>query len=290
MLTQTTRLAERGEPEQSRWLTLELKLTADIGLVGVPNAGKSALLSVISAARPKIAPYPFTTLSPNLGVVELDTFQTMVVADIPGLIEGAAEGVGLGHEFLRHIERTRVLIHLLDGAAAEPLEDWATINQELSLYDPALLDKPQLVVLNKIDLPDAIAWEPIIEEKVVAAGYEFCAISAATGQNVRPMLFKVWEILQDLPPITFVPDEEPIIRPEVDEGDFTIEREKNGWRVVGIRIERIAAMTYFEFEATARRFQTILEDMGISDALRKAGVQDGDTVFIGDETLEWSEQ
>ncbi len=289
-VNQTPRLAERGEPGEAQWLILELKLIADIGLVGVPNAGKSTLLSVISAARPKIAAYPFTTLEPSLGVVELDDYQTMVVADIPGLIEGAAEGVGLGHEFLRHIERTRVLIHLLDGAAAEPLEDWATINQELSLYDPALLDKPQLVVLNKMDLPDAIAWEPLIQERVEAEGYEFCAISAITGQNIRPMLYRVWELLQALPPVTYVQDEEPIIRPEADENDFTIEREGSGWRVHGIRIERVAAMTFFEFEATARRFQAILEGMGISAALRKAGVKEGDTVMIGDETLEWSDR
>lgn len=289
-VNQTPRLAERGEPGQSQWLTLELKLIADVGLVGVPNAGKSTLLSVISAAKPKIAAYPFTTLEPNLGVVEVESYQTMVVADIPGLIEGAAEGVGLGHEFLRHIERTRVLIHLLDGAAAEPLEDWAKINQELALYDPAMLHKPQIVVLNKMDLPDAIAWEPIIQEKVEEEGYEFFSISAATGQNVRPMLYRVWQTLQDLPPVAFMPDEEPIIRPEQDENDFSIEREDGGWRVRGIRIERVAAMTYFEFDATARRFQGILEDMGISDALRKAGVQDGDTVRIGDELLEWSNQ
>lgn len=289
-VNQTPRLAERGEPGQSQWLTLELKLIADVGLVGMPNAGKSTFLSVISAAKPKIAPYPFTTLEPNLGVVEVQPYQTMVVADIPGLIEGAAEGVGLGHEFLRHIERTRVLIHLLDGAAAEPLEGWAKINQELALYDPGLLHKPQIVVLNKMDLPDAIAWEPIIQEKVEEEGYEFFAISAATGQNVRPVLYRVWQTLQDLPPVTFMSDEEPIIRPEQDENDFTIEPERNGWRVRGIRIERIAAMTYFEFDATARRFQGILEEMGISDALREVGVQDGDTVYIGDEVLEWSNQ
>lgn len=289
-VNQTPRLAERGEPGEAKWLTLELKLIADVGLVGVPNAGKSTLLSVISAARPKIAAYPFTTLEPSLGVVELDEYQTMVVADIPGLIEGAADGVGLGHEFLRHIERTRVLIHLLDGAAAEPLEDWATINQELSLYDPALLDKPQLVVLNKMDLSDTIAWEPLVQERIEAEGYEFCAISAITGQNTRPMLYRVWQMLQALPPVTYVQDEEPIIRPEADENDFTIEREGAGWRVHGIRIERVAAMTYFEFEATARRFQAILEGMGISAALRKAGVKEGDTVMIGDETLEWSDR
>jgi len=147
---QAPRIAERGEPGVERWLTLELKLIADVGIIGVPNAGKSTLLSVVSAARPKIADYPFTTLHPNLGVAALDDFSTLVLADIPGLIEGAHAGAGLGHDFLRHIERTRVLIHMLDGAAEDPLEDWAKINQELALYNPVLADRPQIVVLNKM--------------------------------------------------------------------------------------------------------------------------------------------
>ena len=164
---------------------MELKLIADVGVVGVPNAGKSTLLSVVSAATPKIAEYPFTTLQPNLGVVNLDEFETMVLADIPGLIEGAAEGIGLGHEFLRHVERTKVLIHLLDGSAKEPLEDWKMINQELAVYDLALEKRPQLVVLNKMDLPDAVAWEPLIAEEIKKTGYPFCSISAATGAGPR---------------------------------------------------------------------------------------------------------
>lgn len=288
-VNQAPRLAERGEPGQEAWLLLELKLIADVGIIGVPNAGKSTLLSVVSAARPKIAAYPFTTLQPNLGVVELDDFETIVLADIPGLIEGAAAGAGLGHDFLRHIERTKVLIHLLNGAANDPLEDWAMINQELALYDAKLEDKPQLVVLNKLDLPDAEVWKPIIEEKVSEAGYPFGAISAVTGVGVREMLFKVKAMLDELPET--IPDEEEmiIIRPEADDGAYTIAREGEGWRVKGRRIERIAAMTYWEFEATSRRFQQILDGMGISEALVEAGVQEGDTVFIGDEVLEWSE-
>ncbi|HET6443652.1 MAG TPA: GTPase ObgE, partial [candidate division Zixibacteria bacterium] len=170
---QAPRVAERGEPGQQTWILLELKLIADVGIVGVPNAGKSTLLSVISAARPKIADYPFTTLKPNLGVVEVDDFETLVFADIPGLIEGAADGTGLGHDFLRHIERTRVLIHLLDGGASDPLEDWAMINQELAFHDSRLEDKPQLVVLNKIDLADAVTWQPIVEEAIIDAGFQF---------------------------------------------------------------------------------------------------------------------
>ncbi|MCA9875501.1 MAG: GTPase ObgE [Anaerolineales bacterium] len=286
-------LAERGEPGEEAWLLLELKLIADVGIVGVPNAGKSTLLTAVSAARPKVANYPFTTLQPNLGVVTIDDYQTMVLADIPGLIEGAAEGVGLGHEFLRHIERTRMLIHLLDGAAKEPLTDWAMINQELALYDTSLglrLDeRPQLVVLNKMDLPDAQAWEPIIEEEVRKAGYPFCSISAVTGQGVQTMLYKTKQMLDEAPEVAPAASEEVVIRAAEDENVFTIEREDGGWRVHGRKIERIAAMTYFEFEATLLRFQQILESMGISEALEEAGVEVGDTVYIGDDTLEWAE-
>jgi GTP-binding protein len=283
------RLAERGEPGEELWLELELKLIADVGIVGVPNAGKSTLLSVVSSARPKIADYPFTTLQPNLGVVELDDYGTMVLADIPGLIEGAAQGIGLGHDFLRHVERTRVLIHLLDGAAVEPLEDWAMINQELALYDTKLEERPQLVVLNKMDLPDAIAWEPLIEEEMAKEGYPFCAISAVTGQGVPEMLSQIKQMLDEAPELEPV-DEELVITPEEDEEAFWIEATADGWRVHGKRIERIAAMTYFEFEATALRFQRILESMGISEALQEAGVEPGDTVHIGDEVLEWMDQ
>ena len=288
-VNQAPRIAERGEPGEEMWVTLELKLIGDVGIVGVPNAGKSTLLSVISGATPKVANYPFTTLQPNLGVVELDDFETFVVADIPGLIEGAASGVGLGHDFLRHVERTRVIIHLLDGAAREPLEDWAMINQELALYDVALEKRPQLVVLNKMDLPDAIAWEPLIEEEIKKAGHPFMSISAVTGQNVREMVYSVYRMLQDAPAgKTRHDDEIAIIRAENEEG-FTVEREGDGWRVRGKQIERVAAMTYFEFDATLLRFQKILESMGISQALAEAGVTVGDPVYIGEEELEWGE-
>ncbi len=293
-VNQAPRIAERGEPGREMWLELELKLIADVGIVGVPNAGKSTLLSVVSAARPKIANYPFTTLQPSLGVVTLDDYETMTLADIPGLIEGAAGGVGLGHDFLRHVERTRVLIHLIDGAASDPLEDWAMINQELALYDIGLktgLDKrPQLVVLNKIDLPDAVAWEPIIEEEIKKAGYPFCSISAATGQGVREMLYQVKQMLDEAPEPEIAFEDAVVLRPEVDEAAFEIEREGFGWRVSGKQIERIAAMTYFEFDATLVRFQKILEGMGITQALTEAGVKPGDMVYIGDEELEWGEE
>lgn len=289
---QAPRLAERGEPGEERWLTLELKLIADVGIVGVPNAGKSTLLSVVSAARPKVASYPFTTIQPNLGVVQFDDFETIVLADIPGLIEGAAGGTGLGHDFLRHVERTRVLVHLLDGAAQDPLEDWAMINQELALYDTRLEEKRQLVVLNKIDLPDARAWEPLIRERMENEGAPFHVISAVTQEGIDELLNLVRGMLKEAssPRLTEAPEKLPVIRPEVDEEAFAIFRLSNGgWRIRGKKIERIAAQTYFEFDATAMRFQQILDQMGISEALRDAGVQDGDTVIIGDEILEWSE-
>lgn len=283
-------VADRGEPGQELWLNLELKLIADVGLVGLPNAGKSTLLSVVSAARPKVAAYPFTTLAPSLGVVEVGD-ERLVFADIPGLIEGASQGIGLGHDFLRHIERTRVLVHLLDGSAPEPVEDWAKINQELALYDVKLEEKPQLVVLNKLDLKDAEAWEPLVAEEVKKRGYDFHSISAVTGQGVREMLFKVQKMLAELPPVEDVlaEEDEIVIRPEVDEDAFEIERVSDGWRVRGVRIERIASMTYWEFDATVLRFQRILDGMGITAALEKAGATAGDTVYIGDEVLEWQD-
>jgi GTP-binding protein len=285
---QAPRLADRGEPGDEMWLTLELKLIADVGIVGVPNAGKSTLLSAVSAARPKVANYPFTTLYPSLGVVTVGEYDTMVLADIPGLIEGAAQGTGLGHDFLRHIERTRVLIHLLDGAATDPLVDWAMINQELALYDIILEEKPQLVVLNKMDLPDAVAWEPILEEEIIKAGYSFCSISAVTGQGVPDMLYRVKQMLDEAPAPEKVLDEEIVIAPPEDES-FSIERAGGTWRVSGQRIERVAAMTYFEFDETLIRFQQILESMGITQALEERGVQSGDIVVIGDQELEWGE-
>jgi len=285
------RIAERGEPGRELWVTLELKLIADVGLVGLPNAGKSTLLSVVSAAKPKIASYPFTTLAPNLGVVKVTEYDTIVFADIPGLIEGASSGIGLGHDFLRHIERTRVLIHLLDGSASDPMENFATINQELALYDAGLDEKPQLVVLTKMDLPDAQAWEPILEEEIIKRGYQFHSISSVTQDGLREMLFKVKEMVDSAPePEPSIDDQTVVIRPEANEDAFEIEQiSAEEWRVSGVRIERVAAMTYWEFDTTVSRFQRILESMGITKALNEAGIEPGHMVYIGDEALEWSD-
>jgi GTP-binding protein len=289
---QAPRIAEKGEPGQSRLIRLELRLIADIGIVGVPNAGKSTLLSVVTNAKPKIAPYPFTTLEPNLGVANLGDDLTLILADIPGLIEGAHQGIGLGHEFLRHIQRTRVLIHLLDGMAEDPLLDFAQINSELALFDEKLAEKPQIVAFNKIDVPEALARWPSIEKQLLArkAGGKIkpMAISAMARTNVRQLLLKAAEELANLPE-EVVAAEIPVYRMEVDPGEFTINAIDQGWRVSGQAIERAAAMTYWEYDQSVRRFQRILQSLGIEEELRSLGVQEGDTVMIGEYELEWSD-
>jgi GTP-binding protein len=282
------RIAEKGEPPQEKNLRLELKLIADIGLVGVPNAGKSTFLSVVTNAKPKIAPYPFTTLTPNLGVAELDMDTHLVLADIPGLIEGAHQGVGLGHEFLRHIQRTRVLLHLLDGTAENPILDFAQINSELSLFDPALAEKPQIVLFNKIDLPEVAERWPAVQKALKKRGYEAYAISAIAHTNVRQVLFRAHQVLEELPPLEVL-EEIPVYRVEEDPRAFTVDRIDKGWRVNGQSIERAAKMTYWEYGQSIRRFEKIMEVLGVIDALRDAGVQEGDSVFIGDHELEWSD-
>ncbi len=285
---QTPRIAERGEPGEDRQLRLELKLIADVGIVGVPNAGKSTLLAAVTNARPKIAPYPFTTLIPNLGVADLDTDTTLILADIPGLIEGAHQGAGLGDAFLRHIQRTRVLIHLLDGLAEDPLADFAQINSELALFDPDLAAKPQVVALNKMDLPDVQARWPEVEAQLRARGYQPLAISAVAGTHVRELLFQAYHLLEQTPSDAEAPAL-PVYRMETDPDQYEIERWEDGWRVAGKAIERAAAMTYWEYDQSVRRFQRILHALGIEDALREAGVRPGDTVHIGDYELEWSD-
>ncbi|MBN1659209.1 MAG: GTPase ObgE [Anaerolineae bacterium] len=287
---QAPRMAEHGEPGEERWLRLELKLIADVGVIGKPNAGKSTLLSVVSAARPKIADYPFTTLQPNLGVVAVDdVYQSFVMADVPGLIEGAAEGAGLGHQFLRHVDRTRLLVHLLDGASHDPLEDWEAINRELAHHSARLAAKPQIVVLNKMDLPDAQAWWSLVREAMEGRGIETHAISAATQEGVQQLVQRIYQVLQTLPEEEPAPDRPAILRPAESEDAFTIEREDDAWRVRGVRVERIAAMTPFVLPEAAARFQRQLRAMGVEDALREAGVETGDVVRIADRELEWGE-
>jgi GTP-binding protein len=283
------RIAENGEAGQEMWLTLELKLVADVGIVGAPNAGKSTLLSVVSAAKPKIADYPFTTVAPMLGVAEVNHRQ-IVFADIPGLLEGAHTGVGLGLDFLRHIERTRLLVHLVNGDSPDPMGDYEAINQELTLFNPALAERPQLVVLNKIDLPHVREQWPAFEAAIRAQGRPVLAISAATRENVQTLLYEVQNMLDTLPSLEdeeLVSEDEVMAAP-VDEKAFEIHHLGDGqWQVTGIAIERTAQMTNWDYYEATMRFQRILRAMGITDALRQAGVEDGDTVQIGSVEMVW---
>ena len=287
---QAPRIAERGEPGEERVIRLELKLIADVGIVGVPNAGKSTFLSAVTNAQPKIADYPFTTLQPNLGVANLDGDNTLVLADIPGLIEGAHTGLGLGHDFLRHVQRTRVLIHLLDGLSEDPLADYAQINSELALFDEDLGKKPQVVAFNKADLPFVKDLWPEYEQQFREYGIKPpMLISAVSGENVRQLLYKAAQMLAETPEPPPVA-EMPVYRHETDPEEFEISREDDGgYRVSGKAIERAAAMTYWQYQQSVRRFQRIMEALGIDAALREAGVQPGDPVYIGDYELQWED-
>jgi GTP-binding protein len=295
--------AQKGEPGEERWIQLELRLIADVGLVGYPNAGKSTLLSVVTAARPKIADYPFTTLSPNLGVVAVgqpgsgDEFG-FVLADIPGLIEGAAQGVGLGHEFLRHVRRTRLLIHMLDGASFErdPWQDFQTINQELREYDEQLALRPQIVVLNKIDLPEAQERWPALKAQAENAGYPVFAISAASHQGTEELMQFTVKRLQELRQEEMestsadVNTEAPgtILRPQPEDA-FTVSKEDGVYLVRGKRVERAVNMTVLENEEGMDRLQVTLRRMGVTKALEEAGVQVGDKVRFAKVELYWGE-
>lgn len=289
------RFSEKGERGQTRRLYLELKLLADIGIIGKPNAGKSTFLAAVTAARPKIADYPFTTLIPNLGVADIDE-RSVILADIPGLIQGAHDGAGLGDRFLKHIERTRVLIHLLDGAAANPRADFDAINAELEAYNPALARKPQIVGWNKMDLPDAQKYFQKLKTQLAKRAIQALPLSAATGQGVRELLRGAIALLDALPPeaASAETDTMPVFRPAPDEDVFTVEREgKMGdariFRVRGIKAERVAQMTNWDQPEGVQRTHRVFQALGVNAALRAAGAQEGDYVRIGDIELEWGE-
>ena len=285
---QVPRVGEKGEPGEERNLRLELKLIADVGIVGVPNAGKSSFLASVTNATPKIANYPFTTLEPNLGVVDLDYENTLILADIPGLIEGAHMGAGLGDAFLRHIQRTKVLIHMIDGLSQDPIADFTQINAEMALFDPKLKEKAQLVVFNKMDMPDAQEIWPIVKEELENHGYEPMAISAITQKDVKPVLWKALELVRNAPEPEIV-EAVPVYRPETDPNEFTITPEEDGYRVTGKAIERAAKMTYWEHDGSVRRFQRLMETLGVEEALRDEGVEEGDTIYIADFAFDWQD-
>ena len=276
--------AEKGEPGTKGWLRLELKLLADVGLVGYPSVGKSSIISRVSAARPEIAAYHFTTLTPVLGVVRLSEEQSFVLADIPGLIEGAAEGVGLGHDFLRHIERTKVLLHVVDVSGCEgrdPIEDFEKINHELEAYSAKLARRKQLVVANKMDLPDSEDNFVLLKEYVEAKGYEIMPVSAATGEGLQDLMWKAWEMARQY---VAEPEEEIGVIDEGDPDSFEIIRgaEDADFEVKGKNIERLVAMTNFDNEEALYRFQLIWKRLKIEEALLEAGIQEGQTVRILD--------
>ncbi|HXF34137.1 MAG TPA: GTPase ObgE [Candidatus Acidoferrales bacterium] len=282
---QAPRFAEKGEPGERFALRLELKLLADCGLVGLPNAGKSTLLSVVSAARPKIADYPFTTLEPQLGVVRIDEEASFVMVDIPGLIEGAHLGAGLGDQFLRHVERTRVLVHLIDGVKErdEIVAERTVIENELGAWNPALLERPRLLVVTKLDVP--LARERFAELR--AEWPELRGISAATGEGVRELMNAVWHTIGSMPrPVVATPDPVHILL----RGDepFEVNVEDGVFVVSGERVERLAAMTDFDSDEALARFELVLNRMGVERRLRELGVHDGATVRIAGNEFTYS--
>eukprot|EP00877_Chromochloris_zofingiensis_P006026 jgi/Chrzof1/1677/Cz10g16250.t1 len=302
-------IAEKGEVGREAYVDLELKVVADVGIVGVPNAGKSTLLGAVTAARPKIANYPFTTLVPNLGVCEFD-FRTTVFADVPGLLEGAHEGHGLGHHFLRHVQRCRALVHVIDGSSPDPIGDFKAINLELELFNPELTDKPQVVAYNKTDLPDSgdyweFVQEYLVEEEGVDPAHIF-PISAVTGRGVTDLVRAVRKVVDELGPAAIAMETDALNRTELPRrltdirmDDFSIEHDpaislpggRKVYIVQGQAIERFTQMTNWNYYEAVKRFQRILEVSGINEALRKAGIQEGDTVVLGEESeFVWSDE
>ncbi len=288
---QAPKHAQMGEPGAEMELRLELRLIADVGLVGLPNAGKSTLLAAVTNATPKIAAYPFTTLEPNLGVMDLgiDDGRRPTIADVPGLIEGASAGAGLGHAFLRHVSRTRVLLHIVDGAAKDPAWDHAVIRDELEAHDPALLEKPMLTVFNKMDLEAAREAWPAFEQAMREAGLPVLAISADDGEGLGALIDAVGDLLPDSEGMAEPPDPAGVVvhRLEATGDGFSLEREDGAFVLRGKKIERIANQTNFDNEESAERFQRELRRNGADNALRKAGIRPGDTVRIGPVELEW---
>ena len=288
---QAPRFSQDGEKGIEKELILELKSLADVGLVGFPNAGKSTFLSVVTSAIPKIANYQFTTINPNLGVVKTDYGDSFVIADIPGIIEGASEGVGLGLQFLRHIERTRLLLHLIDVSGMEgrdPIQDFYAINSELKKYSEKLANRKQIVVATKADIVQDEENEKKLEELAKEKNLEFFKISSATGQGVKELMQRVTELLKELPKEELISVEErKRYTLEEKRDDFTITKEKDMFVVDGPAVQRLMARVNLEDNESLYYFQKCLEQLGVNRELKKAGVQEGDTVKIVDWELEW---
>ena len=288
---QAPRYAELGRVAKEYDVILELKLIADVGLIGFPNVGKSTLLSMVTNANPKIANYHFTTLAPNLGVVEGRYGDSFVLADIPGLVEGASEGVGLGHAFLRHVERTKVFIHVVDAAGVEgddPVENVRKINQELEAYNPELMKRPQVIAANKTDIPGSEENVERLKEAYEKEGFEVFPISAATNKGLDELLTKVAEILKNYPEdIVFEEEYEEYDEVAVDQEPFTIEIEDEVYVVRGVGVEKMIGYTNIDTEKGFAFFQRYLKEKGIIEALEEKGIQEGDTVRIYDMEFEF---
>ena len=295
-------LAEHGEEGQERWVILELKVMADVGLVGFPSVGKSTLLSVVSAAQPKIGAYHFTTITPNLGMVDVGEGRSFVMADLPGLIEGAHTGIGLGHEFLRHVERTRIIVHVVDMAGMEgrdPFDDWVKINEELKLYNEKLSERPQIIAANKMDMPEAEENLAVFREKVremTGSDIEIMPISSLTRQGIQELLYRAMELLEQLPDAPEVEavaevDERKIYRFEKTRHDseFTIRRENDTFVVESEAVENMLKRMQMNSHDAILRFARTLRHMGIDEALRKRGAVDGTIVRIADFEFEFVE-
>ncbi len=285
--------AEKGTPGEEGWIELELKLIADIGLVGAPNAGKSTLLAALTEARPEVGAYPFTTVSPNLGVISLDEERTAVMADVPGLIEGAHAGRGLGHHFLRHVERTRVIVGVVDGAAREPVAEWQAVAQELRLHDPKLIERPMPIVVTKLDLPEVREHWPELRRALRADGAEPMAVSAHDGTGLETLRVTLAAALDDAE--TREVEQPPATEMRVHRFDplaegWEVVAEGDDLRVRGRRIETAAARTDFENDESRDRFWRMLERAGIDAELRRAGAGPGTTVHIGTAELEWGDE
>lgn len=289
--------AELGEPGETRNLLLELKLLADVGLVGYPSVGKSSLIAKVSAARPEIAEYHFTTITPVLGVVnagELGEEKTFVMADIPGLIEGAADGVGLGHDFLRHIERTKLIVHIVDASGLDgrdPVEDYYKINKELKLYSEKIARRKQILVANKTDLPAAAENLPRLEALAKKENLQFFPISAVTGQGVKPLIYAVAKALDEYVEEPEQDNSEKIYEAQAEDPDkIEITRDSTGDFVVsGKSLDKLVAMTNFGNDEALRRFQYIWRIKGIDKKLQERGIKEGDTVHIGAMEFEYRE-
>lgn len=289
---QIPNFAKSGTPGQERTVVLELKLIADVGLLGYPNVGKSTLLSMVSSARPKIANYHFTTVTPNLGVVSLGNCESFVMADIPGLIEGAHEGTGLGFDFLRHVERTRLLIHVIDIAQTDgrdAFQDFDVINKELELYNPELAKRPQIIAANKIDALDDPERLKRFRDEMEKRGYKVFEISAATGQGVNELIRYTYDTLKKLPEIVLFDPSERVIELDVadNEPPFTVRRENDVYVVEGPWVDKILGSVNLDDRDSLRYFQRAMKNMGVIEALEQKGINEGDTVRMGEIEFEY---